>query len=218
MPTRTTATTATFAAYVATIPAANYLVTHYGAVPVGLGLAAPAGVFTVGLALVLRDLLHERAGRWPVLAAIATGTLLSYLLAAPALATASAAAFGLAELADMAVYTPLRRRGLIPAVLASNAVGLVIDSALFLWLAFGNLAYLPGQIVAKTEMTLLAVAVLWFLDKRRTARTPVLDACDCPPATLKPCGHCQHDECLDCHQCSGAGCKHRCPAISRVTG
>lgn len=159
--------TATLAAYIATIPAANMLVTHYGAVPVGFGLMAPAGVFLVGLALVLRDLLHEWAGRWAVFAAIAAGAMLSYLLAAPALATASAAAFGVAELADMAVYTPLRRRGLTVAVLASNAVGLVVDSLLFLHLAFGSLAFLPGQIVAKAEMTLLAVAVLWAIDRYR---------------------------------------------------
>lgn len=154
-------------AYIATIPAANLLVAHFGAVPVGFGLMAPAGVFMVGLALVLRDLVHEAAGRWAVLAAIAAGAGLSYLLASPALATASAAAFGAAELADMAVYEPLRRRGLLVAVLASNAVGLVVDSWLFLHLAFGNLAFLPGQIVAKTEMTLLAVAVLWAIARSR---------------------------------------------------
>jgi hypothetical protein len=131
---------------------------------------APAGVFMVGLALVLRDLVHEWAGRWAVLAAIAIGSGLSYLLAAPALATASAVAFGAAELADMAVYEPLRRKGLLAAVLASNAVGLVLDSWLFLHLAFGSLEFLPGQIVAKTEMTLLAVVALWAIAR---ARRPV---------------------------------------------
>ncbi|GHJ34279.1 hypothetical protein TPA0910_87120 [Streptomyces hygroscopicus subsp. sporocinereus] len=160
-------TTAAFTGYLATIPTANLLVTHFGAVPVGFGLMAPAGVFTIGLALVLRDLLHEAAGRWAVLAAIAAGTVLSYLLADPALATASAVAFGVAELADMAVYTPLRRRGLLVAVAASNAVGLVVDSVLFLHLAFGSLAFLPGQIVAKAEMTLLALLALWAIARYR---------------------------------------------------
>ncbi|WP_448333547.1 VUT family protein [Streptomyces sp. DSM 41534] len=162
-----TSSTALTAGYVATIPAANMLVTHFGAVPVGFGLMAPAGVFMVGLALVLRDLVHEAGGRWIVLGAIAVGTALSYLLAEPALATASAAAFGVAELADMAVYTPLRKRGLITAVAASNAVGLIVDSVLFLHLAFGGLEFLPGQIVAKTEMTLLAVLALWAIARYR---------------------------------------------------
>lgn len=164
--------TTTAAGYMATIPVANLLVTHFGAVPVGFGLMAPAGVFMVGLALVLRDLVHETGGRWMVLAAIAAGTVLSYLLADPALATASAVAFGVAELADMAVYTPLRRKGLIAAVAASNAVGLVVDSILFLHLAFDSLEFLPGQIVAKAEMTLLAVLALGAIARYRRPVTP----------------------------------------------
>lgn len=44
---------ATLVAYVATIPAANLAVTQFGAVPVGFGYAAPAGVYMVGLALVV---------------------------------------------------------------------------------------------------------------------------------------------------------------------
>ncbi|QGZ53299.1 VUT family protein (plasmid) [Streptomyces sp. QHH-9511] len=153
--------------YIATIPAANVLVAHYGAVPIGFGLAAPAGVFMVGLALVLRDLVHEYGGRWLVVGAIAAGTGLSYLLADPTLATASAVAFAVAELADMYVYTQLRQQGMLSAVVASNAIGLVIDSVLFLHLAFGSLEYLPGQIVAKAEMTMVAVALLWAIGRGR---------------------------------------------------
>lgn len=157
----------TLAAYLATIPAANLLITHVGPVPVGFGYLAPAGVFTVGLALVLRDLVHEWLGRTAVLAAIVVGAALSYLVASPALATASAAAFLVAELADMAVYGPLRKRGLLWAVAGSNAVGLIVDSVLFLWLAFGSLAFLPGQILAKAYMTLAAVAVIAVIQRRR---------------------------------------------------
>ena len=43
------------AGYVATVIAANAAIQHYGIVPVGFGYAAPAGVYFVGLALVLRD-------------------------------------------------------------------------------------------------------------------------------------------------------------------
>ena len=146
--------------YVATIAAANWAVARFGVVPVGFGLLAPAGVYFVGLAFTLRDLTHELLGRVAVLVAIAAGAGLSYLVSAPAFAVASAAAFGLSELADMAVYEPLRRRRWLLAVAASNAVGLVVDSVLFLWLAFGSLAFLPGQVVGKAWMTVGAVAVL----------------------------------------------------------
>ncbi|WP_371773272.1 VUT family protein [Streptomyces sp. NBC_01438] len=167
---------ATLIAYVATIPAANLAVTHFGAVPVGFGYAAPAGVYMVGLALVLRDLAREAAGRRAVLAAIAMGTVLSYFLADPALAMASAVAFVVAESMDFAVYEPLRERGLLIAMLASNAVGLLSDSLLFLKLAFGSFEYLPGQILGKAWMTLAAVAVLALLHHRKRAAAVLPEA------------------------------------------
>jgi uncharacterized PurR-regulated membrane protein YhhQ (DUF165 family) len=160
---------ATLAAYIATIPAANLAVTHFGAVPVGFGYVAPAGVYMVGLALVLRDFARESTGRGAVLVAIALGTILSYFLADPALAGASAAAFAVAETMDFVVYEPLRKRGLLTAMLASNAVGLLADSLLFLKLAFGSYDYLSGQIIGKAWMTLSAIAVLALLRRRKRA-------------------------------------------------
>ncbi|MFF2184605.1 VUT family protein [Streptomyces sp. NPDC058155] len=162
---------AVLAAYIATIPAANLLIEHYGTVPVGPGLVAPAGVYMVGLALVLRDLAREAAGRAAVVAAIAVGAVLSWVLADPALAFASAAAFLLAESLDFAVYEPLRERGLLLAMGASNAVGLLADSLLFLWLAFGSLAFLPGQLVGKAWMTVAAITVIAVIRHRRERRT-----------------------------------------------
>lgn len=160
-------TAALAAAYIATIVAANWAVTTYGAIPVGLGLLAPAGVLFAGLAFTLRDLLHEAAGWAWTMAAIVVGTAVSVAVAGPGLALAAGAAFLASELADLAVYTPLRRRRWLLAVAASNAVGLVVDSALFLTLAFGSLTYLPGQIVGKTWMTLAALIVLTAIRARR---------------------------------------------------
>lgn len=157
------------AAYVATIPAANLLVTHFGAVPVGFGEAAPAGVYMVGLALVLRDLAREAAGRAAAWAAIGVGAVLSWWLADPALAVASTAAFLVAESMDFAVYEPLRQRGLLVAMVASNAVGMAADSLIFLRVAFGNFDYLAGQLLGKAWMTLAAIAVLSTI---RAARQP----------------------------------------------
>jgi uncharacterized PurR-regulated membrane protein YhhQ (DUF165 family) len=152
-------------AYVATIFAANWAIAAFGPVPVGLGLVAPAGVYFAGLAFTLRDLTQEALGSRAVLAAIVVGAALSALVSGE-LALASGAAFLLSELADFAVYTPLRRRNWLGAVAASNAVGLVVDSALFLWLAFGSLEFLPGQVVGKASMTVLALIVLVFVRRR----------------------------------------------------
>lgn len=161
----------TLTGYIATIPAANWLVAHYGAVPVGLGYVAPAGVYAVGIALVLRDLAREAAGRAAVLMAITVGVILSYLLADPRLAFASAAAFALSETLDFLAYEPMRERGLLLAMGVSNAVGLLADSLLFLWLAFGSLTYLPGQLFGKTWMTLAAIAAIALLRRRAQAVT-----------------------------------------------
>lgn len=156
------------ALYILTILGANFAITTFGLVPVGFGLMAPAGVYFAGLAFTLRDLTQERLGKGWTIGAILVGTALSALLS-PALALASGAAFLLSELADLAVYTPLRRRHWLGAVALSNTVGLLVDSALFLWLAFGSLAFLPGQVVAKLYTTILAVIVLWAV-RHKTER------------------------------------------------
>lgn len=152
--------------YMLTIIGANWAISTFGLVPVGFGLLAPAGVYCAGLAFTLRDLAHEAVGRRWVLVAIVAGAALSALLS-PALALASGVAFLVSEGADFAVYEPLRRRNWLGAVALSNTVGLVLDSVLFLWLAFGSLAFLPGQLVGKAWMTLLAIVVLWAVRRRR---------------------------------------------------
>ncbi|MFD0035576.1 VUT family protein [Streptomyces sp. NPDC127172] len=146
--------------YIATIPAANWLVAHVGAVGVGFGYVAPAGVYMVGLTLVLRDAVQQLLGRRTALLAVALGVAVSYLLADPALALASVVGFAVSELADTYAYSRLRDRGLIGAVLGGNAVGLVLDSVLFLGIAFHSEQYLAGQILAKAYMSLAAVAVI----------------------------------------------------------
>lgn len=157
-----------FLAFLATIPAANWLIGNVGTcvpngpclIPVGFGLMAPSGVLMIGLALVLRDAVQSELGRRVAIAAILLGSLLSAFLAPPALALASATAFLLAETLDMAVYTPLRQRNLPLAVLASGVVGAIADSMAFLWLAFGSLTYVQGQVVGKLWMTLAAAGLL----------------------------------------------------------
>jgi uncharacterized PurR-regulated membrane protein YhhQ (DUF165 family) len=158
-----------------TIPAANWLIGHVGTVciaqgpcvvPVAPGLMAPSGVTMVGVALVLRDLVQRRLGATFSVLAILAGTAISALLAPSSLIIASGVAFLLSEFADLAVYTPLARRRLVTAVVASSAVGLIVDSIVFLWLAFGSLEFLAGQIVGKGWMVLLSVPFVAWLRRR----------------------------------------------------
>lgn len=162
-------------AFVLSIPAANYMIGNIGTfcvpdgpclIPVAPGLTAPSGVLMVGIALVLRDLVQKSLGMNWALGAILGGALLSGLFASPELVLASTIAFLFSELADLAVYTPLQKNRLVVAVVASGIVGLVIDSALFLYVAFGSFDYIGGQIVGKMWMILLAIPVIQYLRKR----------------------------------------------------
>ncbi|GAU83574.1 VUT family protein [Bosea sp. BIWAKO-01] len=158
-----------------TIPAANWMLGNVGTVcvpngpclvPVAPGIKAPSGVLMIGLALVLRDIVQRRLGAKVGLGAIFVGAAISGFLAPPAIVVASVAAFLLSELADFAVYTPLQRRRFVTAVIASSLVGLVIDSIVFLWLAFGSLDFLAGQIIGKAWMVLLALPLMHLLRRR----------------------------------------------------
>ena len=162
--------------FLLTVPAANWMIGNIGTVcipnrpcliPVFPGLMAPSGVILVGAALVLRDAVHHTLGwKWAV-ACILGGTLLSAFVAPPTLVVASAVAFLLSEFADFAVYAPLRSRGLPLAVAVSGVAGSVVDSVLFLLIAFGSLTYAPGQIVGKLLATAVVVVFLSFRQRYR---------------------------------------------------
>ena len=166
-----------------TVPAANWMLGNVGTVcppngpclvPVAPGLMAPSGVLLIGAALVLRDLVQRRLGVEFGVGAIIAGASISAALSPASLVLASAAAFLMSEFIDLAVYTPLARRRLVLAVVASSLAGLVVDSIVFLWLAFGSLDFLMGQIVGKLWMVLAAIPFVAYLRRRdeRLGLTP----------------------------------------------
>jgi len=157
------------------IPLANWLIGNVGTycvpggpclIPVWPGITAPSGVLAIGAALVLRDLVQRRLGVKWALAAILAGGVLSGFVAPTALIVASVVAFLLSELADLAVFTPLQRRGLVLAVAASSVVGVVVDSMIFLSLAFGSLEFLSGQIIGKTWAVVAALPLIHLVRNR----------------------------------------------------
>lgn len=147
------------AAYLACILGANAAIQHYGIIPVGFGLSAPAGVYFIGPALVFRDLVQWTLGKYVSLVTLAFGAVMSYAIADPHIATASAVAFGISELADFALFTWIAPRW-SRAVLAGGIAGALLDSAVFLWLAFGSLAFMPGQVLGKAYGVALAATLI----------------------------------------------------------
>lgn len=153
--------------YMLTVVAANWAITRYGIVPVGWGLSAPAGVYFVGLALVLRDLVQWALGKRVMLAALAVGAVLSFTVADPHVAAASAAAFTVSELVDFVLFTWIAPRWTW-AVLTGGLMGALLDSVVFLTAAFGSLTFLPGQMVGKAY-GVAAAAVLVGVRRRAVA-------------------------------------------------
>jgi uncharacterized PurR-regulated membrane protein YhhQ (DUF165 family) len=163
------------AGYIATIPAANWMIGSIGTfcipdgpcmIPVGFGMTAPSGVLMVGAALVLRDQVQEHLGVKWALGGILIGAILSYLLADPFIALASILAFGASELVDFGAYTYVRKYGRALAVAVSGLVGAVMDSIVFLYIAFGSLAYVEGQIFGKLVISLIAAAAIKYAIKK----------------------------------------------------
>lgn len=146
--------------FVLTIPAANVTLNHFGFVDIPWLGPVASGVAWVGLAFVLRDVAQLFLGRWWTLPAIGVGVALSWWLATPALAVASAAAFGLSELLDWAVYTPLAESGrFTTGVIVSGYVGAFVDSTVFLWIAFGSVTGWWQLAVVKIVVLMLATPV-----------------------------------------------------------
>lgn len=152
------------AAFIGLVVASNWLTARYGLVA---GFVT-AGTFTAGLVLAARDAVRETIGIAWVFACIAAGAAASAVMTYAAgtfpggpsplqLALASGVAFGLSEVADHFVYEPLRTSGRTRALAWSNAVGSVVDSAMFLFLAgFPVWPAIVGQVAVKW---LLAVAM-----------------------------------------------------------
>lgn len=155
------------AGYIGTIVLANWMTTTFGLVPIGLGLAVTAGTFAAGFALILRDSVQVTSGRLTVLAAILAGCAVSYMISDPFIALASAVAFLVSELVDLAVFTPLRRRSIARAVLVSSIVAAPVDTVLFLWIAGFGVTWqaVLGQFIVKTALA--GIVASWLATRKR---------------------------------------------------
>ena len=165
-----------FVLYITCLPLANWMLRHVGTcgdngpcvVPVWPGIMAPSGVLAIGSALVLRDLVQRRMGLRFSLMAIAIGAVISWFFSPAFLVVASVAAFIFSETTDALVFTPLQKKGLIAAVILSSIAGIVVDSVLFLSLAFHSLNFLGGQIIGKLWAVVAALPIIWLLRQRDT--------------------------------------------------
>jgi uncharacterized PurR-regulated membrane protein YhhQ (DUF165 family) len=169
------------AIYIACIVAANWAIQTFGIIKIPVfGLIAPAGVYFAGFTFAARNFTQGSLGRRWGFGAIFVGAALSALisdrvsLGGPLpLALASGVTFLLSETADALVWTRLRSSGLwIGAMVAGEAVAQVIDSAIFLSLAFGSIELLAGQVIGKWLTIIPVAAGMWVW--RRHVKSSVL--------------------------------------------
>ncbi len=158
--------------YVLLIPFVNWSFAHVPTLPLADGGTFSPLAIVTGLVLVVRDFAQREIGH-TIFIPLIIGIAVSFAMAPPAIALASAAAFAISETVDWAVYTFVKRP-LSQRVLISSAIGAPIDSAVF-WL-LASLA-VAGVFTWMTVLTAIAskwlgVVVVYFLLKRReTKRT-----------------------------------------------
>lgn len=153
--------------YVVLVVLANWLASKYLITVPFTHYLAPAGVLCVGAVLVMRDWVQQMKGLAWALALIVIAGVLSYASGfvfgysnLQKIALASLAAFAVSEgIFETLIFTPLRKRNFTFAVALSATVGNAVDSVVFLWLAFGSLAFFAGNFVGKFEMIAVGVAL-----------------------------------------------------------
>lgn len=116
----------------------------------------------VGFVFVIRDFAQRRVGHH-VLWAMLVGIAISWYMASPALALASAGAFAIGELADWALYT-FTKRPFSQRILVSSLLGAPLDS--FVFLSCIGIAS-PLSVAIMSASKLFGAFIVFMLVRRR---------------------------------------------------
>ena len=148
--------------YFAAVVVANIGFTYLPMISLPGGQSLAPMSFLIGFVFVLRDYAQRELGH-KVLGVMAAGVAVSYLLADPFVALASAVAFAISELTDWLVYT-YTKRSMRQRVLISSAISTPVDSSVFmLMLGFFSL---PGLLIMTASKMVGALAV-WYWAGRK---------------------------------------------------
>ncbi|MBM3566878.1 MAG: VUT family protein [Alphaproteobacteria bacterium] len=153
--------------YIGLIVLVNWAFAHVPLVALPGGEKWPPVSLLVGFVFVVRDFAQREIGHRVIFAMLLAGAV-SYVMASPAVALASVAAFLVSEFADWAVYSFTKRR-FSERVLISSIVSTPIDSAVFLFL-IGHLSFVG--VAAMTLSKMAGALLVWWLVRRRESRAP----------------------------------------------
>jgi len=149
------------------IVAAKWMIPDSLGFTLPLGIAAPAGVLFIGPILTMRDSIHDALGWKGTIGIVLLASLFAWVVGSMGgggllqrIAVASTIAFLFSELTDTGVYQRYIRQPWLKRVLASNTVSSIVDSVLFIGIAFGwgLWTLIFGQVIAKN-----LVGALWAL-------------------------------------------------------
>jgi queuosine precursor transporter len=134
---------AAIAAMVVVVTASNILVQYpvaFDLGPVHLGDLLTWGAFTYPFAFLVTDLTNRYDGpnraRFVVVVGFVVALGLSFYLATPRIAIASASAFLIGQLLDIAIFSRLRNRFWIVPPLTGSLLGSLVDTLVFFTIAF----------------------------------------------------------------------------------
>lgn len=121
----------------------------------------------VGFVFVVRDFAQRKVGH-NILWAMLAGIILSWVMASPQLALASAIAFAVGELSDWGLYT-FTKKPFSQRILLSSLLGAPLDSIVFL--ALIGIAS-PAGIAAMSLSKLAGALIVFILVRRREKLQP----------------------------------------------
>lgn len=151
--------------YVALIAGVNWLFDVTPLVQLPGGEVWSPAALVVGFVFVVRDFAQRQVGHYILLAMLA-GIAISWLMASPQLALASAIAFAVGETADWALYS-LTKKPFSQRILLSSLLGAPLDSLIFLFL-IGILSFVGVLVMSLSK---LAGAFIVFLLVRMRERS-----------------------------------------------
>jgi len=115
--------------YLATIVSVNIGFAHTVPIETPLGFLPPMA-FLVGVVFILRDYAQSEIGHYVILLML-IGCIISYFMASPFVAVASASAFIVSEFMDWLIYTAVKTQ-FHKRVFYSSFIGVFVDTVIFL--------------------------------------------------------------------------------------
>ena len=159
---------AALAAMIAVVTASNILVQfplNADLGPLHLGDFLTWGAFTYPFAFLVSDLTNRFDGpkraRAVVVAGFAVALCLSAYLSTPRIAIASATAFLIGQLLDIAVFSRLRNRFWLVPPLGASLLGSLLDTALFFSITFAPAFSFIDQFFSASDSS-LGMAAPWL--------------------------------------------------------